>query len=82
ARAADASRLVRWPAGAESVVDVDGVEADEAEAIFRAFDAWLADARASLRVRPGLPGEPCTVVFREVTRVDAGHESPGRTSVE
>lgn len=77
-----APQLQRWPAGTELVVDVRGLGDRDAVTVFRAFDAWLTEARTPVRVRRAAPGEGANVVIRDVDEVEEGHEGMGVTRLE
>jgi hypothetical protein len=78
----DQEPLHRWPAGTELVVDVSELSDRDALAVFQAFEAWLSDSPAPLRVRAAGPGEPGNVVFHDVGEIDEGYESLGLTRLE
>jgi hypothetical protein len=78
----DHERLHRWPAGTELVVDVTNLEERDSRAVFAAFDAWLEETEAPLRVRPVGPGERANVIFRDVGEIEEGYESMGLTHLE
>ncbi|MDX1675604.1 MAG: matrixin family metalloprotease [Longimicrobiales bacterium] len=77
-----APQLQRWPAGTELVVEVAGLNDRDVAAVFRAFDAWLAEARTPVRARRAQPDEAANVIIRGVDEVDAGREAMGVTRLD